>query len=139
MTSAEGPSLAGPISEWVVNPEALECSEPTKKLRENTKTCPLPRPATYEAGAGMDKNASLLGFPDAMMRSSLLEEKSQRQGLMSRVCHTLNLPMTAITQNLPWFIKDLGISIVGKVCSLYSNTDEKSHQILVLGMLHVTG
>jgi len=71
----------------------------------------------------MDKNASLLGFPDAMMRSSLLEERSQ--GLMSRVCHTLTLPMTAITQNLPWFIKDLGISIVGKVCPLYSNTDEK--------------
>ncbi|KAJ3510193.1 hypothetical protein NLJ89_g4823 [Agrocybe chaxingu] len=33
--------------------------------------------------------------------------------------------MTAITQNLPWFIKDLGISIVGKECytSLVENLD----------------
>jgi mannose-P-dolichol utilization defect protein 1 len=47
--------------------------------------------------------------------------------------------MTAITQNLPWFVKDLGISIVGEVCFLYSNIDEESSQVLVLGMLHVTG
>ena len=46
--------------------------------------------------------------------------------------------MTAITQNLPWFIKDLGISIIGKVCILYSYIDESS-QVLVLAMLHVTG
>ncbi|KDR82290.1 hypothetical protein GALMADRAFT_240785 [Galerina marginata CBS 339.88] len=33
--------------------------------------------------------------------------------------------MTAITQNLPWFIKDLGVSIVGKECytSLVENLD----------------
>ncbi|KAF8958680.1 hypothetical protein BDZ97DRAFT_1668104 [Flammula alnicola] len=33
--------------------------------------------------------------------------------------------MTAITQNLPWFVKDLGISIVGKECytSLVENLD----------------
>ena len=29
-------------------------------------THPLPRPATYEAGAGMDKKASLLGLLDAI-------------------------------------------------------------------------
>ena len=27
------------------------------------------------------------------------------------------LAMTAITRNLPWFIKDLGVSIVGQVCT----------------------
>ena len=47
--------------------------------------------------------------------------------------------MTAITQNLPWFIKDLGISIVGEVCILYSNIDKESSQVSVPGMLHVTG
>jgi hypothetical protein len=26
--------------------------------------------------------------------------------------------MTSLTQNLPWFVKDLGISIIGKVCTL---------------------
>jgi mannose-P-dolichol utilization defect protein 1 len=30
--------------------------------------------------------------------------------------------MTTITRNLPWFIRDLGVSIVGKVyCHLYHN------------------
>ncbi|TEB19702.1 hypothetical protein FA13DRAFT_329609 [Coprinellus micaceus] len=49
-TSSLGPSLAGPISLLVVNPLA-----------------PRPRPATYDAGAGMERKASLfLGSLDAM-------------------------------------------------------------------------
>lgn len=84
----------------------------------------------------MDKKASLLGFPDAMM---VLVKKRVSNVRVTPACHTLNLPMTAITQNLPWFIKDLGISIVGEVCILYSNIDKESSQVSVPGMLHVTG
>lgn len=47
-------------------------------------TCPRPRPATYDAGAGIDKNASLLGLLDAMVVSlkvvlSLVAAKDDRQ------------------------------------------------------------
>ena len=53
-TSSLGPSLAGPISLLVVNPLA-----------------PRPSPATYDAGAGMERKASLfLGSLDAMFEES---------------------------------------------------------------------
>ena len=51
ITSALGPSLAGPMSDRVVNPDA-----------------PRPRPATYDAGAVWVKNASLLCFVEAIER-----------------------------------------------------------------------
>ncbi|PIL22983.1 transporter [Ganoderma sinense ZZ0214-1] len=40
--------------------------------------------------------------------------------------------MTAITQNLPWFIKDLGVSIVGQDCytSIVENLDFTDHECL---------
>ena len=87
-------------------------------------TYPLPRPATYEAGAGMDRKASLLGLLDAIM----ISEKLHRRRSCSAESHVLSHfvtsvlclltgmnSMTAITRNLPWFIKDLGVSIIGTV------------------------
>ncbi len=65
MASADGPSLAGPISDRVVKPEALRngqyCVDDTALSPH-----PRPRPATYDAGAGIDKNANLFGLPDIL-------------------------------------------------------------------------
>jgi hypothetical protein len=87
-------------------------------------TYPLPRPATYEAGAGMDKKASLLGLLDAILKS--FPSQRRRSCKVQRVTPIVTpnslcqcLPrqhyMSAITRNLPWFIKDLGVSIIGAV------------------------
>lgn len=64
--SALGPSLAGPMSERVVKPDA-----------------PRPRPATYEAGAVIVRNASLLAFAGAMAesRSERWEASSRHAGV----------------------------------------------------------
>lgn len=45
--------------------------------------------------------------------------------------------MTAITQNLPWFIVDLGTAIIGKVCSYLVCSDRPSSPSL--GMLRLPG
>jgi hypothetical protein len=54
----------------VVKPDALkEKALMDVKLRRPKTAYPRPRPATYDAGAGMDKNASLFGLFDAMLLS----------------------------------------------------------------------
>jgi len=116
-------------------------------------TYPLPRPATYEAGAGMDKNASLLGLLDAIFDlqkgSQSIVVAVQSKALSSRVtplqlnrrdiCGLAYRRMSAITRNLPWFIKDLGLSIIGEVkcftrLSLYLFINTRNHKS---GMLHL--
>ena len=80
ITSAEGPSLAGPISDRVVKPDALRYRFSLANLNEKLReTYPLPRPATYEAGAGMDKKASLLDLLDAIFEVSALSAATQTQ------------------------------------------------------------
>lgn len=62
--------MAGPISERVVRPDALGMSVRTKSsyMDKGTGSRPRPKPATYETGAGMDKNARLFLFDAIAIR-----------------------------------------------------------------------
>ena len=62
MTSAQGPSLAGPISDRVVKPDGLRYMLFIANLKENFVTYPLPRRATYEAGAASMQEIQFIGF-----------------------------------------------------------------------------
>jgi len=46
--------------------------------------------------------------------------------------------MTSFTRNLPWFIQDLGVSIVGQVSPFTSVPVSWTTEKRVLGVLHVT-
>lgn len=77
--------------------------------------------------------APLLSFMSSELRSC--QPPGSSLGHVRRNASTSST-MTTITRNLPWFIRDLGVSIVGQVCS---------HCIIVFrmpnslpGMLHVT-
>jgi mannose-P-dolichol utilization defect protein 1 len=46
--------------------------------------------------------------------------------------------MTTLTRNLPWFVKDLGISIIGQVCTLshaHATTDRLVQQKCYISLI----
>jgi hypothetical protein len=61
MTSAEGPSLAGPISERVVNPEALKWNQP-KLFREMLKNEPSTKTSYIGSWCWHGQKCQLVGF-----------------------------------------------------------------------------
>ena len=83
-------------------------------------TYPRPRPATYEAVAGMDGKASLLGLLDAIFdvqspAGSVVV--TQSKALLSHVT-LLSLSHVGYYAKSSWPIKELGVSIIGGVCEL---------------------
>ena len=61
MTSAEGPSLAGPISERVVNPEALKWGQ-KKLVREISKNVPSTKTSYIRSWCRHGQECQLVGL-----------------------------------------------------------------------------
>jgi hypothetical protein len=67
------------------------------------------------------KSSMSASAPEPQIRSrkckqlSLARARPLLYTLLPQYTHAVSLAMTAVTRNLPWFVRDLGVSVVGEV------------------------